>query len=358
MKKVISLLLALLLCLGLCACGGASEEAAPADDAAAEVTEEESTGAEMPAPAEEAAEEEPAAEAGEGVSLDLMFVNNINTNALVEIAQEYYKPEGVTLNIQVLPEDDMREKFTTEASTGGDTYDLYYIGPYETAIWASYGWIEDLTPFIDGMTDEEKAAWDMEDIFALQMDALKYDGKQYAIPFYGEASFLMFNKELFDQAGVAYPDNPKFADLLDIAASLDGQIGDAVPWVCRGQPGWGNSGASIFTALRAFGSSFYDMDWNVTFDSEETRAGLQWYHDMVVEYGPADPTSYSYNESAGLYQQGKVAMWYDATPNGLHCESSDSMAAGKTGYTTIQEAHWVWNWAFAINPYSDVKEEV
>jgi len=94
-------------------------------------------------------------EGGE-VTINIALANNPISQALARIAQEEYEAEGVTVNISVLPENDLRQRLTTEASTGGTTYDMFYVGPYEAQTWAKNGWLENLEPYFDSLSAEEK----------------------------------------------------------------------------------------------------------------------------------------------------------------------------------------------------------
>lgn len=341
-KKLISLLLVLLLCLSLCACASSSDNSS---DTSKDTTADKS---------EDTTTDDTAS--SDALTLNLMLVNNTATSALAEYAQEFYKADGVELNISVLPEDDMREKFTTEASTGGSTYDMYYIGPYEVSYWSAYGWIPSMQSYIDNMADAD--AYDMDDFFTLMLDSLKYEGEQYALPFYGESSFLMYNKDLFDQAAIAYPeDGCTWDDISGWAAAIKGLGDDYTGIAYRGQAGWGNSGAIIFTMIYSYGGGYFDNDWNVDFDTQNVRDALTMYHDLLVNYGPADPTTYSYNEVIALMQQGKTGMVFDATSLALSLEGADSKVAGKIGYCSVKDAGWLWNWAFALNGNSSAEKQ-
>jgi len=69
------------------------------------------------------------------VTINIALANNPLSQALERIAREKYSAEGVTVNIAVLPENDLRQRLTTEASTGGTTYDMFYIGPCRPKNW-------------------------------------------------------------------------------------------------------------------------------------------------------------------------------------------------------------------------------
>ena len=49
-------------------------------------------------------------------------------------------------------------------------------------------------------------------------DALSYHGSMYAVPFYGESSFLAYRKDLFAKAGLTMPAHPTWQQI----APMDG----------------------------------------------------------------------------------------------------------------------------------------
>ena len=65
------------------------------------------------------------------VTINIALANNPISQAMAKLVQSEYRAEGVVVNVSVLPENDLRQRLTTEASTGGTTYDIFYIGPYE-----------------------------------------------------------------------------------------------------------------------------------------------------------------------------------------------------------------------------------
>ena len=116
MKKLIALLLALVMIVGLVACG-AKEEAAPAETEAAAPAETEAA-----APAEtEAAEEE-----HEPVTLTAWAYEDVTKDAFVKFAEDVNaKYPWITVEFEFLPYDSGPEKFTVACATG-TTPDLMY----------------------------------------------------------------------------------------------------------------------------------------------------------------------------------------------------------------------------------------
>lgn len=290
------------------------------------------------------------------VTINIALANNPISQALARIAAEHYKPEGVVVNIAVLPENDLRQRLTTEAATGGTTYDMFYIGPYEAYNWAKFGWLENLEPYFAALPPEKLEWYDRDDLIKGMLDSLSVDGEAYALPFYGESSFTMYNKELFEAKGLTMPEEPTWEEIYELAKQIHDPENGIVGMTMRGAPGWGMSGAPFVTMVNAFGARFYDLDWNPTVKTPEMRAAWEMYKKILREAGQQDIISYTYNESIALMASGKAGIYYDATSLAPPLEADDSAVKGKIGYVMAPHQKmktntaWLWNWAMAINP--------
>jgi len=300
----------------------------------------------------------------EDVTINIALANNPLSQALEKVARESYSADGVTVNIAVLPENDLRQKLTTEASTGGTTYDMFYIGPYEASNWARFGWLENLEPYFAALSAEKLEWYDRDDLIQGMVGSLSLDGASYALPFYGESSFIMYNKALFEEKGLTMPDEPSWDEIYELAKQIHDPDKGIVGMTMRGAPGWGMSGAPFVTIVNAFGGRFYDMDWNATIDTPEQRGAWEMYKKILREAGQADILSYTYNECIALMQSGMCGIYYDATSIAPPLEADGSAVQGKVGY--VMPPHqkmksntaWLWNWAMGINPKSaDAKKQ-
>jgi len=303
------------------------------------------------------------ATSGEPVEINIALANNPISQALSKFADKYYKAEGVKLNIAVLPENDLRQKLTTEASTGGTTYDMFYIGPYEANTWARNGWLENLEPYFASLSADKKKWYDEGDQIKGMVGSLSLDSERYALPFYGEASFIMYNKTLFEKNGLTMPEQPTWDQIYELAKKINDPADGIVGMTMRGAPGWGMSGAPFVTMVNAFGGRFYDMDWNATIDTPEQRAAWKMYKKILSDAGQKDILSYTYNECIALMQSGKAGIYYDATSIAPPLESEGSSIKGHVGYALppveVKKANtsWLWNWAMGINPKSSPEKK-
>jgi multiple sugar transport system substrate-binding protein len=177
------------------------------------------------------------------------------------------------------------------------------------------GLLADLTPLI------ERDSFDTSAFIPEVFGIYNIEGKQYGIPFLTTGSYIYYNKELFDAAGVAYPtsdwsdkswtwdafvalgkqltqnyDDPNTA-VYGIATGDLWPKFDAVPMIWGKYP-WSEE------ALEA---GFSDP---ITLTDETTTAAYQKFHDLayVEKVAPDDAASQALSQLGGAFQSGRVAM--------------------------------------------------
>jgi sorbitol/mannitol transport system substrate-binding protein len=176
----------------------------------------------------------------------------------------------------------------------------------------------------------------------------------YAVPFYGESSFLAYRKDLFEKAGLTMPAKPTWAQVADFAAKLDDKAAGVSGICLRGKPGWGESLAPFNTVLNTFGGQWFDRNWNAKLDSPEFKAAATFYVDLVRAHGEVGASSAGFSECGTRYTQGQAAMWYDATVMaGTNEDPGNSKVVGKSGYAAAPvertlSAGWLYTWSLAI----------
>ena len=285
--------------------------------------------------------------AGGAVTLNLATVNNGQMKDMEKLKTEYEAAnQGVTVNFQVMEEGDLRSAVTADVASGAGQYDIVTIGAYETPQWGANGWLLDLTPEL-----QADSAYDVDDILPPVRDALTHEGKLYAVPFYGESSILMYNKEVLDKAGVSLGNNPTWQEVAAAAKQVNSS--DMAGICMRGKPGWGDLFAPLTTVVQTFGGNWYNEQWDATVDTPEWKEAVTFYKTMLDESGEKDPVSYSFNECLTALKEGKAAMWADASVAASMLEADDSPVKGKMGYAHMpvnktQESGWLWSWNLAV----------
>jgi sorbitol/mannitol transport system substrate-binding protein len=278
-------------------------------------------------------------------------VGAVNNPAMLELKKLSSKFEAenpnIKLNWVIVEENVLRQRVTTDVSTGSGQFDLVFLGLYEAPIFAKRGWLRELSDI--------PADYDLDDVFPSIRDGLSHEGKLYGLPFYGESSMLMYRKDLFDAKGLKMPEQPTYDDIKKFAEALTDKSAGMYGIVLRGKPGWGENMAYLSTLVNTFGGRWFDEKWNATIDTPEWKAAITYYVDLLKAYGPPGVASNGFNESLTLIASGKAAMWIDATVAGATLSNpAESQVAAKIAYAnapiavTPKGSHWLWSWAFSI----------
>ncbi len=329
------------------------------DDAMAEDDGEEDAMAEddgeEDAMAEDDGEEDAMAEddgGSEGVTIKVATVANGNVERMAELAPEHFTPDsGITVEFTILDEATLREVTTRDVAAGGEQFDVVTIGMYETPQFGANGWLVGLNELAASTPN-----YDIDDLIPAVRSGLSVDGELYSSPFYAESSFLMYRADVMEEAGLTMPDAPTWQEVADIAREIDT---DEMAGIClRGKPGWGDLGAAFTTVLNTFGGTWWAANDDGSIgaaqvDQPEFAEALNFYVDLLNDAGEDDAANSSFTECLTLYQEGKVAMWYDATVAASILEADDSPVQGLNDFAlapvnVTDNSGWLWAWTFAI----------
>lgn len=283
------------------------------------------------------------------VTVNIATVNNGDMVTMQGLAREFevLHPE-IKLQWIVLEEKLLREKVTTDAATHGGQYDAVTIGPLETPIWARRGWLLRLDTRLS-------PGYDVGDLLKPIRDGASYQNNLYALPFYAESSLTYYRRDLFQKAGLTMPAHPTYDDVSRFAKALNDPAHGVYGICLRGKPGWGENMAYVSTLVNTFGGRWFDEDWKPQLTSPEWRAAVSFYINLLREDGPPGASSNGFNESLTLFENGRCAMWVDATvAAGTLFDASQSKVADTVGFApapiavTPRGAQWLWFWALAI----------
>jgi len=261
----------------------------------------------------------------------------------------------IKLKWVVLEENVLRQRLTTDIATKGGQFDVMTIGMYEAPIWGEKGW---LTPM-----DSLPADYNADDIFPAIRDGLSHNNTLYALPFYGESSMTFYRKDLFEAKGLTMPGQPTWNEVKGFAKAIHNPEEGMYGICLRGKAGWGENMALVSTMGNTFGARWFDEKWKSEFTGEAWTNAVDFYVDLLGNYGPPGASSNGFNENLALFNSGKCGMWIDATVAGAFVtDKSQSKIADNVGFTlapqnvTTKGAGWLWSWALAVPKTSDATE--
>jgi multiple sugar transport system substrate-binding protein len=195
----------------------------------------------------------------------------------------------------------------------GDPADVVLINYRRYAPFAAKGVLEPLAPYLrrsDVISDT--------DFFPVATDPFRWRGQLMCIPQNISSLVVYYNKDLFDAAGLAYPeDDWTWQDFVDRAQALtmdlDGngtsdQYGLGVdPSIFRLAPFiWQNGGE-----LAVLGSGLRPI--RLALDSRPAREATEWFVGLQTEHGVApDARSEAAENSESRFLNGRTAMFLNS----------------------------------------------
>jgi len=289
-------------------------------------------------------------------SLNVITVNNADMMMMRKLAPLWERQTGNRINWVVLEETALRQRITADLAMGGAQFDIITLGSYETAIWGARGWLK---PLDDFGTD-----YGYDDLIGTVRESLTIHGKLYAAPFYAEASFTLYRKDLFEQAGLAAPSHPTYEDIAQFAARLTDKPKGIYGLCLRGKPSWGENMAYISTLVNAEGGAWFDQQWQPLLTSDAWKKSIGLYVDLMRRYGPPGAAGNGFNEVQALFMTGHCAMAIDSTVTAARVlDPQSSQVADKTGFANAPKgvvpngSSWLWSWALAV-PSTTHKEKL
>lgn len=245
-------------------------------------------------------------EAGKANLSVFIFANDHESEVykrMINKFQEEHPDEIENISIQITTQEEY-ETTLTGMMTANKLPDVFYVGPESVKEFVENGYIADLEPLLeeyniptDGLVAQET------------LDSYRYDGEQtgsgnlYALPKDASVFAYAYNKELFDEAGIAYPDPDKpytYDEFVEVCKQLtkdtDGD-GEIDQWGC------GTADAfMMYQYIWSNGASFLSDDYKtVTINTPEFIDALQKYVDLTLEH-KITPTV-EQDSSLGVYQR-------------------------------------------------------
>lgn len=261
--------------------------------------------------------------------------------------------KNVKIKMELTPNKQYWTKLET-AATGGTLPDVFWMNGPNIVKYADGGI---LMP-IDDMVKKDK--FDFSNYPEALVNLYTVNGKHYAIPKDWDVCALWYNKEIFDNAKVPYPDKTWTWDKLrEVAKKLTdkskGIYGTAAHM--DAQPGYYN------TILQA-GGFVISNDRKVSgYDKPETIAGVQFWINLLHDGSSPTFQQLTDNSSDAIFESGKLAMIYmtsdylpDFTKNDLIKDKIDiaEMPIGQKRGTVI---HGLGNVIYAKTKHPDMAWE-
>ena len=202
---------------------------------------------------------------------------------------------GIKVELIHVPYDNVNEKFVT-MSAGGDQPDVTWVRDTALQSFASQNLLMELDELLAeaGLSEDEwlPGAWEMG----------RYEDNVYALPRDLITHHIVYNKDMFDEAGVDYPEEGwTWDDFLEKAKDLTVEENGKITQ-------FGTSGYYWMEALLQNGGEVFSMDGTeVLIDTPESVEAISWIRDLSNLH-KVSPTATESEGLGDLFLAGRAAM--------------------------------------------------
>lgn len=250
---------------------------------------------------------------------------------------------NITLDIEKLAYDSMRDKLVASFQSPDATYDLIMVDNPWMYDFATAGFLQPLDDRIQTTTDYE-----YDDFFAPLRKVNEVGGATYGVPMYNYGVGYIYRADVFAAAGLEVPQD------LD---SLVTTVSDLTTSDMAGIAHTPQRGYKIFEEwtswLLAAGGQPFDADGNPTFDTPEAKVALEAYIETLQDSSPSNSSNWAQDEAIRSLSTGGAASivgynWLIASMNA----SDSGDFAGEFKLAVMpggRGALGAWSWAIPSN---------
>lgn len=257
---------------------------------------------------------------------------------------------GITVKDEILPAstDEQHQFYVINLEGKSSEFDVLSVDVIWVPEFARAGWLRDISHL---MNEKER-----EDFFPGPMQAVTYHGKIYAMPWYIDAGFLYYRKDLLEKYGFSPPNT--WQELVRIAQYIMSRESGLYGFIWQGKQYEG----LVCNVLEYFWSNDGDVlkDGKVVINSPENIYALRFMRDLIVKYKVTpslvttvieEPTRHIFGNGRALFMRNWPYAWNIF-------EKEGSPIKGKTGVAVLpsflegRSASTLGGWQLGVNRYS------
>ena len=218
--------------------------------------------------------------AAEDVTLNALFMKQAGYSEedVTAMTQAFTESTGIQVNPTFVAYEELSPKILTSASSGG--YDVILGDCIWPAQFAKAGLVLDVTDRVEAL--------DLDDIYQGALDATRFEGRYYGMPWLNDVKYMFVNTELLKQAGIEEVPST-WDELIEDAKAVKEQGICEYPIVgCYAQA---ECLICDYTCIAgSFGGAFVDENNQPTLNSEENVEALDFMA-STLQNGLCNPKS-------------------------------------------------------------------
>lgn len=256
------------------------------------------------------------------VHLSFQIWDNAQRQGMEAVAGAYMeKHPDVSVQVQVTSWDEYWTKLDAAAESN-QLPDIFWMHTNQILKYADYGILADVTD----LYDDEDPDFYTEHYSEISMDNAKgSDGRMYGVPKDKDTVCLVYNKEMFDAAGVAYPDETwTWDDLTQASATIHDKTGKyGFMAYADDQLGYWNF------VYQAGGHILSEDKTEAGFTDPGTRKGMEFYINLQKEPWCPDQNYFAETNPGTAFSSEQGAMYLEGNWNLMSMMQNNKDIIGK-----------------------------
>lgn len=266
----------------------------------------------------------------EGETITVLLATSTRADVLVEMQPAFEELTGITVNVDVVPEQQQRQKQVIEFTSGNPSFDVTLTSWHvQKGLFGRGQFMLDLREYLEdpALTAPDYNFADFSE--ASIRFATQPDGRIDSLPFNIDYWITYWNTELFEQKGVTFPET--LDEMVAAAEALNDPDNGVFGFVARGLK---NANVPVWTSfMQGWEVEPVAADGTLNTTGEAAIAAAQYYQTLLAEYSPPGVSGFNWNECQTTFSQGTAAMWLDGIGFAAPLENPDeSLVVGKVGY--------------------------
>src|SRR5918999_6132080 len=218
-----------------------------------------------------------------GEEITVLLATSPRADLLTSNQAEFEDLTGIKVNADVVPEQQQRQKQVIEFTSGNPSFDVTAVSWHvQKGLFGKGGFLLDLQEFLN---DPEMTApdYDFADFSQAAITfATQPDGRIDTLPYNIDYWILYWNKELFEQKNVAFPQT--FDEMVAAAQTLNDPDNGIFGFVARGLK---NANVPVWTCfMQGWDARPIDDQGQLHTTEEAAVAAAELYQELLANYAP------------------------------------------------------------------------
>ncbi len=279
------------------------------------------------------------------------------------VSHDFTELTGVKVDFEVIPPRENREKAILDLGAKTGNYASHTADPMFLPLYEANHWIDPLDDYINDPKLTDKSWFNEQDIIPMWRAADSVKGKLYGMPVEGEVTIHIYRADVCQKLGIKPPET--LAEFKEAAAKANKFEGKMAGEALRGFRGAGQNVYIWPSLFLEFGGKWFDDIGKPQVNSEAGVKALEYYCDLLQNYGPPGVENMNWPEIMEAFAGGNIFQYIDANSTASIIEDKrKSKVAGLIGYQrwpqgpTGRRVTSIWNWALPISAALSKKKKV